>query len=93
MSLDSFKLFLILNKALTSGESFLCNFLLNSWSDSISFIITLKLGSALCKFTQSNVGVELLSISNSSGMIWELHEMDSIQLDFVLVPVSTALTT
>ena len=35
---------------------------------------------------------ELESVSNSSGMILELHEMDSVKLDFDVEPVNTALT-
>ena len=50
------------------------------------------MGSVLYNFTQSNAVVELLSTSNSSGMILELHETDRIKLDFELVPVNTALT-
>ena len=41
----------------------------------------------------ANAVVELFSTSNSSGMISELHEIDSIKLDFELVLVNTALTT
>ena len=92
MSLVSFKLFLILNKAFTSGESFFCNFLLNNLSDSISFIITLRLGSDLCNFTQSSVHEGLLSVSSFSEIILESHEIDSIKLDFDFEPVNIALT-
>ena len=35
---------------------------------------------------------ELEFVSNSSRMILELHEIDSIKLDFDFEPVNTALT-
>ena len=54
--------------------------------------MTLKLGSAFCNLTQSQFVEELESASYSSGMILELHEIDSIKLDFDFEPVNTALT-
>ena len=54
--------------------------------------MTHKLGSALCNLTQSRFVEEMESVFNSSGMILELHEIDSIKLDFDFEPVNTALT-
>ena len=51
----------------------------------------LKLGSVLYNLTQLRFVEELESVSNSSEMILELHEMDLIKLDFDFEAVNTAL--